>query len=238
MYKDKRILAIIPARSGSKGMKDKNITPLCGKPMIAYTMEAALESGIFEDVVVSTDSPLYAEIAKGFGASVPGLRPEELSHDRATSADVVLYTLDLLEKQGKNFDYFVLLQPTSPLRTHTHIVDGIKLLMEQQADSVVSLCPCAHPPEWTCKEEHLSNLSYFATELKNQPRQTLKSSYQLNGSLFIAKVSVFREEKNFFCGNSVAYLMKTKDSVDVDDKDGFLFAEYLLQKQMGTCHER
>ena len=116
MYKDKKILAIIPARGGSKGLPGKNVKPLLGKPLIGWTIEQALTSKYIDEIFVSTDSREIADVAETFGVQVPDLRPEELANDTASSMDFILYTLHLLEKRGKNFSYIVLLEPTSPLR--------------------------------------------------------------------------------------------------------------------------
>ena len=124
MYKNKTFLAIIPARSGSKGVKDKNIKEINRKPLMAYTIEACKNSGIFDEILVSTDSVRYARIAEGFGASVPFLRPEKLASDQASSNDVILHALDEMMCIGKTFDCFMLLQPTSPLRNEIHIIES------------------------------------------------------------------------------------------------------------------
>lgn len=232
MYENKRFLAIIPARSGSKGMKDKNISLLHGKPMMAYSIEAAQESGIFDEIFLSTDSQHYADIALKYGASVPSLRPDYLSSDTATSVDTVLYTLDLLEKQGNTFDFFMLLQPTSPLRTAEHIKKAVEECMAKEADSMVSFCPCEHPPEWSCKEQYLGDLTGFYATLQDAPRQKVEPSYRLNGSIFLSNVSTFRQCNHFYSGKSVAFLMDACVSVDVDGKEDFEYVEYLMEKNI------
>lgn len=228
MYQNKRFLALIPARSGSKGLKDKNIKHLCGKPLIAYTIEEAVESNLFEDVLVSTDSPDYGRIAESYGAYVPSLRPDSLSTDSATSIDLMLYTLDFLEKQGKTYDYVALLQPTSPLRTKKHIQEGVELLLEHQVDSVVGVCACEHPVEWTMKESQLSDLSFFYEEKYRKNRQQIETSYRLNGALFLSSVSMLQETASFYGGSSRAYVMEQQVSVDIDSLEDFMWAEYML----------
>jgi len=143
-----RHLAIIPARSGSKGLKDKNIKLLNGKPMIDYTIEAALNSGIYEDIIVSTDSEVYANIAKECGANVPFLRPNFLSNDAATTVDVIEYTINKLKNSGKEYEYISILQPTSPLRTADHIKEANELLFNKGGNSVISVCEVDHSPLW------------------------------------------------------------------------------------------
>lgn len=231
MYKNKRFLAVIPARSGSKGLVDKNIKMLQGKPMMAYSIEAAKESCVFQRIIVSTDSEKYAAIAKEYGGEVPWLRVESLSHDTAKSVDVVLNILDQLEQEGEEFDYLILLQPTSPLREGKHIQEAVDLLLEKNVDSVVSFTPCDHPPEWTCKESQLGDLALFQTELFKTPRQLMETSYQLNGSIYISKITVFREENSFFAGKSMAYVMDRDVSLDVDSEEDFKLVEYYLKEK-------
>ena len=133
-------IAIIPARSGSKGLKDKNIKELCGKPLFAYSIEAALKSSCFDEVMVSTDSEKYAEIARRYGASVPFLRSVSTSSDIASSWDMVDEVLAGYRDLGREFETFCLLQPTSPLRTAKDIIAAYKLYNDKASFSVVSVC--------------------------------------------------------------------------------------------------
>lgn len=139
-------IAIIPARSGSKGLKDKNIRELAGKPLISYTIEAAIESRLFEEIMVSTDSCQYAEIAKEYGAVVPFLRSQENASDSASSWTTVKEVLDNYSKRGRMFDTFCLLQPTSPLRDSEDIRKAYEIYEEKEAFSVVSVCEAEHSP--------------------------------------------------------------------------------------------
>lgn len=145
MINGKRVIAIIPARGGSKRLPRKNILPLGGKPLIGWTIEAAQNSIYVDDVFVSTDDQEIADVASQFGVNVPGLRPEELSTDTATTQSVLFYTL---EKYSKDASIVVLLQPTSPFRNSGHIDQAIESLVEKSAFSVVSVTPCEHPPQW------------------------------------------------------------------------------------------
>lgn len=231
MYQNKKFLAIIPARSGSKGVIDKNIKPLHGKPMMAYTITAAMESGIFDTVLVSTDSAAYAKIAEEHGAQVPSLRPAEFSKDNTGKEEVILYTLALLEKENKVYDYFVYLQPTSPLRTGEDIRHGVEEMLQKGKDSCVSLCPCEHPPEWNCKESNLSDLSFYNADICKIPRQQLETSYRLNGGFFISQVTRYQREKTFYTDNSVGFVMTKQHSLDIDDMDDFYLAEYYLSSK-------
>ena len=144
-----RNIAIIPARSGSKGLKDKNIKMLDGKPLISYSIQAALQSGCFEEVMVSTDSEHYAEIAQIHGASVPFLRSAEMSSDSASSWDSVREVLKNYLQLGQSFDNVMLLQPTSPLRTSDDIINAFDLFFNKKAESVVGVCEMEHSPLWS-----------------------------------------------------------------------------------------
>lgn len=141
------VLAIVPARSGSKGLKDKNIKKLSGKPLLAYTIEAAIESNIFKEIIVSTDSEVYADIAREFGARVPFLRSAALADDSASTNDVITEVLGWVNTG--DLKQFMLLQPTSPLRTVNDIICALNLFTEKKANAVVSLCEVDHSPLYT-----------------------------------------------------------------------------------------
>ena len=167
MYNNKSFLAIIPARGGSKGIKDKNIINLKGKPLIAYTLDAAIESQVFDEIVVSTDSLKIAEISKSFGAKIPFLRPKELASDNAKTVDVIIHVLNYYINQNIEFDYFMLLQPTSPLRNSKDIKNAVNLLFEKNANSVVSVCETEHSPLWSnTLPEDLSLANFIKQEVK------------------------------------------------------------------------
>jgi CMP-N,N'-diacetyllegionaminic acid synthase len=142
-------IAIIPARSGSKGLPDKNIRLLNGIPLMAYTIQAAKESGCFSEIHVSTDSPQYAQIASDFGAQTPFLRSMDTSSDTASSWDVVKEVLQEYEKRGKTFDKVMLLQPTSPLRNSNDIKECFNMMDSVSANSIISVCEMDHSPLWS-----------------------------------------------------------------------------------------
>ena len=229
MYDNKKIITIIPARSGSKGLKDKNIKELNGKPLIAYTIEAAKESKIFDEIIVSTDSEKYAEIAKKYGASVPFLRSSENSDDKAGSWDVVREVISKLDEQ---YNIVVLLQPTSPLRTSKNIKEAMKLFFDKDADTVCSVCETNHPMFWcNTLDENLSMRDFIKKEY-DLPRQRLPKTYTLNGAIYIIKTNCLRQI-DFYGKNSFAYIMDKKESVDIDDNLDFKFAEELIRE---TCN--
>ncbi|OZV13447.1 CMP-N-acetlyneuraminic acid synthetase [Tissierella sp. P1] len=230
MYNNKKFLAIIPARSGSKGLKDKNIKELNGKPMIAHTIEAAIESDIFNEVVVSTDSQTYGDIAKKFGATVPFMRPDYLSNDTATSIDTIVHTIEELSKIRKEYDYFMLLQPTSPLRTKEDIINSIQLLFEKDANSVISVCEAEHSPLYmNTLAENLSMDGFLLKGIKTR-RQELDKYYRINGAIYMCKVDYFLKYNDFYKEKSYAYVMDKKASVDIDDEIDFFIAESLMKQ--------
>ena len=229
MYNKKRFLAIIPARSGSKGLKDKNIKELNNKPMIAYTIEAAQKSKIFDDIIVSTDSQKYAEIAKKWGATVPFLRSPSLATDTSATNDVVLYTIQELKSLGFEYDYFMILQPTSPLRETADILGAVTLLFEKDANSVVSVCQAEHSPLYMNTIDESLSIDGFLSEGIKTRRQDLPNYYRLNGAIYLSKVDYFLKYKSFYQEKSFAYIMDKRNSVDVDDEVDFMIAERLME---------
>ncbi len=232
MYSNKRILAIIPARSGSKGLRHKNIKLLNDKPLIAYTIEAAIESDIFTDIVVSTDSEKYASISKRYGASIPFLRPDELASDIASSADMIVYTIQRLKELGKVYDYFMLLQPTSPLRKASDIKNAVDLLIENKLDSVVSVCEAEHSLSIYNTLGDTLSLEGFINKNSATRRQDDKKYYRINGSIYISNVEKYLSERDFFGKNSKAYIMSRESSIDIDTELDFKIAEYIMTQDL------
>lgn len=218
-------IAIIPARSGSKGLKDKNIIDLCGKPLLAYSIEAALNSGLFEKVILSTDSEKYAQIGKSFGSDIM-MRGEKLSDDKATTFMVIE---DILSRLETPCDYFVLLQPTSPLRTEKHIKEAVEQFENNYSDFdfLVSVKEAEHANVLVKPIEDDLSLKHFDTDFSNYRRQGYKD-YSPNGAIFIAKPRQYLIQKHFFGENSMAYKMNKFDSVDIDDELDYKFACLLM----------
>lgn len=224
-------LAIIPARSGSKGLKDKNILPLNGKPLLVHSMDAAFSSGCFDTVHVSTDSEKYAGIARQYGADVPFLRSAETSSDNATSWSAMLEVLKNYERMGKSFDTVALLQPTSPLRTPDDIRGAYRLMEEKGAETVVSVCATEHSPLWcnTLPEDNCMD-GFLPPEAEGR-RQALSTYYRLNGALYLLKVPALqRQGKVVYNAGCYAYIMSTERSVDIDTSLDFLMVEELLRQ--------
>lgn len=221
-------LAIIPARSGSKGLKDKNIKDLCGKPLMAYSIEAAEKSGCFEEIMVSTDSEIYAEIARHYGANVPFMRSERTSTDTASSLDVIEEVLHSYKKLGHVFDTFCILQPTSPLRTHDDIRAAYDLYNERASFAVISVCEAEHSPLWCGKLPENHEFVNFITPSANKRRQDTDTFYRLNGAIYIINAEKFEVDKFFYHAGSFAYIMPQERSIDIDSKIDFLLAQIIL----------
>lgn len=222
-------LAIVPARSGSKGVKDKNIRDLCGKPLMAYSIEAALNSGMFDEVMVSTDSVKYAEIARQHGASVPFLRSKITSSDTASSWDMVDEVLQNYSVLGKEFDTFCLLQPTSPLRTSEDIIAAYNLYQEKAYFAVVSVCEAEHSPLWCGHLPKSCEFNNFVQQEQLKQRQTGEKFYRLNGAIYIVNIHEFANERYLYRKGSFAYIMSQDKSIDIDTEIDFTLAELLVK---------
>jgi len=230
MYRNKTFFAVIPARAGSKGLKNKNIQNILGKPLIAYTIEAALESGVFERVVVSTESEEIAAIAKRHGAEVPFVRPAELTTDTASITHVLLHALDFFRERGMEFTYLSLLQPTSPLRTAVDIRGAADLILEKDANAIVSICETDHPPAWSnTLPEDGSMDGFMKKKTRNLRRQDLPRYYRVNGAVYIARVDYFRRFQDWFIQGSCAYIMPPERSIDIDTAFDLAFCECLMK---------
>lgn len=230
------MLAVIPARGGSKGVPHKNIRDLDGKPLIAYTIEAAIKSKVFDKIVVSTDSSEIAEIAQRYGAEVPFIRPKDLSGDFSSSDDVVLHAIDYFKRKGKEFEYVCKLQPTSPLRNETHIMEAYQLLKDSNSNFVVSVCECEHSPLWTGTLDEKKSLNRFINEyVKGACRQKLPKYYRLNGAIYMGKTEAFEDNKSFFGKNGTAFIMNQEESIDIDNYFDFEIAKLLIKRN--SCDE-
>lgn len=222
-------LAIIPARSGSKGLKDKNIKLLAGKPLIAYSILAARESGMFSEIMVSTDSADYARVAEEYGARIPFLRSEAMSSDTAGSWDVVKEVLEGYFVKNIKFDTVCLLQPTSPLRRPEDIVEGYHQLEAKEADAVTSVCEVDHSPLWSMTLENDCSLAEFRSHMSSVPRQMLETYYRINGALYIRKIKYTDTGIDILDSKEYAYIMDRKRSIDIDTADDFEYASFLMR---------
>ena len=230
MLNKKKFLAIIPARGGSKRLPRKNILELCGKPLIAWSIEAGQKSKYIDKVVVSSDDGEILDIAKKFEADVLR-RPNNLATDTSTTFDVIKHILDNIE----GFDYIVLLQPTSPLRDENHIDMAIKLLQDKNADAVISVSETDHNPLWSnTLDDSLSMKNFLKDEVLNKRSQDLKKYYRLNGGIYICETNKLLAQKSFFLKENIyAYKMDKQSSIDVDDEADFKIAETFMMTKIG-----
>ncbi|MBA6353600.1 cytidylyltransferase domain-containing protein [Colwellia sp. BRX9-1] len=228
-----KILAIIPARAGSKRLPKKNSRILIDKPLIQWTIEAALSCNLIDNVMVSTDDPIIAALSKKLGVNIPFLRPDELSQDNSTTFDVIKHTIEHYKKIGEVYDYILLLQPTSPLRNLNHILESIKLLGQKNADAIVSVCKTEHSPLWANTLNDDGNMDFFINEeIRNKRSQELPDYYRLNGAIYLVRVKCLIEENSMFLSKNIyAYRMSSIDSVDIDTEIDFKFAELIIKEK-------
>ncbi len=225
------VLALIPARSGSNGLPHKNIRPLMDKPLMAYTIEAAIKSAIFNDVVVSTDSGEYADIAKSYGALVPELRDPLISRATTPTSKVTHHVLHTLHKRGYGpYSHVAVLPPTSPLRTADDIRQAFDLLINHKKEVVISVSQCESSPLLTNtlpKSHSLKN--FIKHEYRNKSRQHLPTHYQIHGAIFIACTKSYTHDSDPYTMDSIAYVMPREHSIDIDSMPDFALAEVLLR---------
>jgi len=233
MYEGKTFLAVIPARGGSKGLPGKNIRELCGKPLIAWSIEAGLKSKYIDEVMVTTDSEEIASVASRFGASVPFLRPPELATDTATSFDVIKHVLQFYEGNGnRKFDYLVLLEPTSPLRDAGDVDAAIeRLLSNPSASSIVGICKTeSQNPAFLVKKSNENFLvGYENRDMKVLRRQDISDVYFFEGSVYVSKVDALLANKTFYHGCTSGYEVPKWKSLEIDDIDDFVMVEALMK---------
>lgn len=223
------ILAVVPARAGSKRLPRKNILDLHGKPLIRWTLEAAIESKVIDLLVISSDDD--AILAEGEQLGIRTVRrPEYLASDTATTFDVLVHTLDLLAKDGVRPARLMLLQPTSPLREAQDIRDVVRCMDDTNADSIISVCPCEHSPLWSNilgAEGQMDD--FLRPELLNKRSQDLPIYYRLNGAIYMAKTKNFLQASGFFMPNSRAHVMPVDKSVDIDTYMDLKRCEFFLE---------
>lgn len=220
------LMAVIPARGGSKRIPRKNVLPVAGKPMIAWTIESALRAGGLTRVIVSTDDAEIADVSRKFGAEVPFLRPAELASDSATSIDVVMHALNWLSQSGDALPSFILLlQPTSPLRTEDDINASLALQKENSAHAVVSVCETEHPFSVLKRINSSGELLPLSVDV---PTERI---FRLNGAIYLISTSVFMKERTFMPSKCFAYVMPQDRSLDVDTPWELHLADLLLKEK-------
>lgn len=220
-----RLLALIPARGGSKGIPRKNIKKLAGKPLIAWTIEAALKAKGIDRIVLSTEDEEIASLAKKLGAQVPFIRPIEIAQDDTSGIAPVLHAIELFP----DYDWVLLLQPTSPLRSVEDIDGIIQFCRDAGAPSAVSISEISKHPVWMYHKDSNNRLEAL---MPNRPeitrRQDLQSAYALNGALYLARTDWLIKNQGFIGPETLGYVMPNERSVDLDTPMDWLWAEYLI----------
>ena len=241
MYREKRILAVITARGGSKGLPGKNVRELRGKPLIAWSIEAAKESAYIDRLIVSTDDEAIAEISRSWGAEVPFMRPAELSGDTATSVDVLKHAVDFVTGDGGSYDYLVLLEPTSPQREPGDIDASIERLLDHaDAEAIVgvSLAEACHPVAMVTQDPDGFLIPFASEEIEATRRQEFSEVYFLEGTVYISKIGSLVERGGFYHEKTLAYEVPKWKSLEVDDIYDFVQIEAVMEfRASGAVHE-
>lgn len=227
-------IAIIPARGGSKRLPGKNLKSLLGKPLIAWSIDAALACGLFDLVLVSTDCKGIAKVAEQYGALVPGLRPAILSTDTATTNDVVSHMVEEVECRWGVVKNITILQPTSPLRHASNIIEAHALYEEKEALSVISVCLMEHPIQLCNQLPADLSMSGFLRKEHNIRSQDLEPNYRINGAIYIVDRKLVGSLSDIYGDRSYAYLMKQEQSIDIDELLDFEIAEAIMSRRLRT----
>lgn len=224
------LLVVIPARGGSKGLPGKNIKDLCGKPLIAYSIDVARKITSDENICVSTDDKKIIDTVENYGLKVPFIRPAEFATDSATTNDVLLHALSYFERIGRNYETILLLQPTSPLRTAEQVRDAISMY-RKDIDMVVSVSK-SHAPAVLC-EESAEGFVEPVFNKKALGRQNLPTFYEFNGAIYVINVKALKEKSLSGFTKRVKYVMPKESSVDIDDIYDFMMIETMIKTQRG-----
>ncbi|MFX4235816.1 cytidylyltransferase domain-containing protein [Aliarcobacter butzleri] len=228
------ILCTICARGGSKGVKNKNIKELNGKPLIAYTIEQAKASGLFEHIVISTDSDDIANIAKQYGAEVFFKRSSEMASDTAGKLDVIKDAFGRSEKYyNKTFDYLIDLDATAPLRIVEDIINSFKQFKENDNDNLITAMPSRRSPYFNLVEQDKDGKVYLSKKLDSAVvrRQDAPKSYDMNASIYIWKRDIILNENSIFLEKTGLYVMPEERSIDIDNELDFKFVEFFMKER-------
>lgn len=233
MLNDKRILGIIPARGGSKGLPGKNIRPLLGKPLIGWTIEQALASTLLDKVIVNTDDPGIAEASRGYGGDIPFMRPPELARDTSKVIDAVLHVVDTLEKSGERFDYCALLEPTSPLRREGDIDAAITKLVNagEGAESLCSVGEIALENPLYAKRIGANGyvLPFADLKMASSLRQDLPTAYFPYGVIYLSKIAAIRQHHAVYPDRIIPYVIERWQNYEINDIYDFVCIESILK---------
>jgi CMP-N,N'-diacetyllegionaminic acid synthase len=232
---DRRVLAIIPARGGSKGLPRKNIYPLHGKPLIAWTIEQAQRSGRIDSILVSTDDEEIAGVARDFGLTVPFLRPSALAGDSSLIADAILHAVDWLEAHGEHFDIIALLEPTTPLRKSSDIDSAIALFLEslERADSLVSIGEIQNENPYVAQIIRDGYVVPFigSGEIPSN-RQQLNKVYFPHGGIYMSKMDAFRKYRTFYQTRTIGYLVEEWQNYEIDSIYDLICVRAIMEEKL------
>jgi len=232
MIKDKSILAVIPARGGSKGLPGKNILSFAGQPLISWTIQAAQKSKYIDKCIVSTDNSTISDVAKKYNGDVPFIRPKNLACDKTPSIDVIFHAIDFFTQRGTNFDYFLLLEPTSPLRNENDIDSAISKLVSKRdiADSIIGVSKIeATHPVFDVKINSLGLIeSYTSTDFESFRRQDIEPLYFFEGSIYLSDTMTLLKRKNFCHERTLPYIIPRWKSLEIDELPDLIMAEAIM----------
>lgn len=231
------MIAIIPARGGSKGLPGKNIRELAGKPLISYSIMSAMKADCIDRVLVTTDDEKIAKVAESYGAEIPFIRPPELATDNSSAVDVYIHAVEYMINTEKcDVDSFMVLLPTAPLRTSHHIMEAYDLFVNRNAATLISVVEAETPPSWYMQLSEngmIQNCGFGNNENAISNRQNNKTYYIPNGAIYILNYNLLKSKRTYYCDKTIGYVMSRCDSVDIDTLDDFDYAEYLLTKSKG-----
>ncbi len=233
MKPDEAVLALIPAKGTSERLPRKNLRLLAGRPLISYTIETAVDAGIFSEICVSTEDQEIARIARGLGASVPFVRPTELSNSSARLVDVCLHALQFYDKQGRQFPTMALLIPTSPLRTSRDIRDCYHHFKQRRADALMTYSEFEHSPYWVLEEREGFLHPLFLEETR-KGRHEQPTPYRHNGAVLLIRTDVFQRAKEFYVENLVGWYLPPPNGIDIDTELDLIYAEKSLAQRSGA----
>ena len=235
MSKDFSCLGLILARGGSKGLPGKNIKPLCGKPLINWSIEQGLQCSFVTDLIVSTDCEDIASVAIKAGAEVPFLRPKALASDTSSSIDAIMHAIDYLDGFGRTYDYVLLLEPTSPLREVKDLEESFRLIINKDLESLVSVSEATtHHPNFmfTINDNHCMVPYLNDQNCNGLRRQDLDPCYFLDGSIYLSSIESLKNNCGFYHSSTYAFILSKWKSLEIDDLDDFLMVEALMTHKL------
>jgi CMP-N,N'-diacetyllegionaminic acid synthase len=230
------MLAIIPARGGSKGVPRKNIRQLANKPLIQWTIEAAMNASCIDRIILSTDDHEIADVCRTSGIEIPFMRPNELAKDGSLGIDCYIYTMErLISEFDYDEDEFVVLLPTAPFRNAADIDNAVEMFYSMDADSVISCAQLPHPLDWVCRIDGHGKLNRISGSFKMANRQEADILYVPNGGVSVFKYSILKKNYSFYTDNTHGYIMPPERSIDIDTEYDFSYAEYLMNRDFDNA---